>query len=161
MATIEEREAAVEEKERELSDREDLIAKREKALGITHEPVEPLPADLVSKMTAMIRTWGQKGHPEKSNRLRAHLREQTRPPAELLSTGPVKPEKPIDNPDDIEIPPRNGKGATKDVWAEFAMNVADVEEEVVDRMGRGDIIAMLEAKGVIPEEGDEEDEEES
>jgi hypothetical protein len=41
------------------------------------------------------------------------------------------------------------------------MNVADVEEEVVDRMGRGDIIAMLEAKGVIPEEGDEEDEEES
>ena len=114
-----------------------------------------LDAELESRMRSMVRHWSIHGDPVKANRLRTHLEAGTKPEAALLSDGPLKPEKNVDL-ESIDVPPRNGKGSTKAAWQEFALEVADVEEEVVNRMSRDEIIKMLEVKGIIEDESDEE-----
>jgi len=55
----------------------------------------------------------------------------------------------------VVAPPRTGKGASKKNWREFAAAVTDWEPEVIKDAGMGEIIAMLEANGVIPTVGAE------
>lgn len=58
----------------------------------------------------------------------------------------VKPEKPADV---IEPPPFTGKGSGTDHWREFALKVSDMETEVINSMGRNDLITVLADKGII------------
>lgn len=103
----------------------------------------------------------RRGRPEKANRIRS-LRDEGKPiPGELLDLSGVKSEKPIE--EKLEIPARNAK---TDEWQEFAAKVSDFDSEVLEKMGRDEIIEVLEQREIIPtteeeaEEGDDEGEDE-
>lgn len=49
-----------------------------------------------------------------------------------------------------EPPPRAGKGASKDAWLAWALEVSDVDPEVLESVKKVDIIKMMEANGYIP-----------
>jgi hypothetical protein len=69
-------------------------------------------------------------------------------PQEII---PVRPEVPVmDLP---EQPPFSGKGSGITPWRVFAKKVSDMEPEVIDDLGRPDLIKILVDKGIISEEG--------
>jgi hypothetical protein len=53
---------------------------------------------------------------------------------------------------DLEIPPRNGPGSDTDTWRAFAAQATLTETAEWATMTRGEIIAELEKRGVIPGE---------
>lgn len=58
----------------------------------------------------------------------------------------VKPEKPTDV---IPPPPYTGREATTEAWRSFAHKVSDMDPEIVDSMGRNDLIRVLSDRGII------------
>ena len=60
----------------------------------------------------------------------------------------VKPEVPTT--DLPPIPDYTGTKATNKAWRSFAKKVTDMEPDVIDSMGRSDIITILSDKGIIP-----------
>ena len=70
----------------------------------------------------------------------------------VKGTEDIRPEVGV-NLDEIgDMPPRTGPEATTEAWRHFAAAVTDIEEEVLDNLGRGDIIDLLIDKGIINEE---------
>lgn len=106
--------------------------------------------ELISEMHRAFNYWHTHGYPEKASVLWECIQQKRRPPANLLPsnlTG-INPETTID-PSSLEVPPRTGRNATHLIWREFAKKVIDMEPEIVDTLERGDIIGILEDKGVI------------
>lgn len=104
---------------------------------------------------AMRRHYSE-GDPVKAGAIQAHIDAGTVPEAELLYFGSVRP-RGGKFAGDLEIPPWVGKGSGVDVWRNFAKQVTDTPDEVIDRMERNDIQVLLVSTGVIPakEEADE------
>ena len=96
------------------------------------------------------REWGRKGHPDKAALLAHYFDREEMPPNDLMSFGDIKPEKRVDVLP--EMPARAGRGATKKLWKEFALATIEIEEEILERMTRDEIVMMLETKKVIPRE---------
>lgn len=48
------------------------------------------------------------------------------------------------------IPPRSGKGSSKESWEEFAKEYSDIDAEVIDGTDKKSLIEMLEVNQVIP-----------
>lgn len=60
----------------------------------------------------------------------------------------VRPEKPIS--DIVPPPPTTGPNSSTDRWRRFAKKVSDMDPEVIDSMGRNDLITVLADRGIIP-----------
>jgi len=61
----------------------------------------------------------------------------------------VKPEIPVSVAFLTEPPPLMGKGSGNIPWRAFAKEVSDMDSEIIDSMGKQDIITVLKDKGVI------------
>ncbi len=66
--------------------------------------------------------------------------------AQANVTEMVKPEKPTDA---IPAPPTQGPGSGLKKWRKFALEVSDIEEEIILSMGRNDIVIVLADRGII------------
>lgn len=104
-----------------------------------------------------IRDLRRTGKPFEAEALEGALRNDENPPASLMGKGKFKPEKSINVPlADLVIPPRSGRGSGKNAWAELALTVMDVEPQVIEALSRDEVIDLLEARGIIgPEDEDE------
>lgn len=58
----------------------------------------------------------------------------------------VVPEKPVSA---IDPPPFTGKGSGNGPWQKFALEMSDMDPEVISSMGREDIITILKDKGIL------------
>jgi hypothetical protein len=93
------------------------------------------------------------GAPEKAQRV-ALMMENEHPYQDIMSyveggqPTPVKPE--IATADLPPVPDYTGNKATNSAWRSFAKKVSDMEPEVIDDLGRTDIIKILSDKGIIP-----------
>ena len=91
------------------------------------------------------------GHPTLELKMRL-LAESQAPFADVMAVAQdrlvkaVKPTKPV-----MEIPEPPSRNATTSKWQAFAKEVSSMEPEVIDAMGRSDIVKVLTDEGVIPE----------
>jgi hypothetical protein len=99
-----------------------------------------------------MRRHSKNGRPEVVAQLKQHLANETLPPRHLVVEGAYKANRFIE--EDLEVPDRAGPKSKKALWIDFAMKTTDMEREVLDKMGRDDIISMLEVKGIIDKEED-------
>ncbi len=49
-------------------------------------------------------------------------------------------------------PPRGGQGATKKSWRAWLIEVSDIDPDLINRTGMGDVIKIAEANGFLPKE---------
>ena len=114
----------------------------------------PLDEETTRLISVAINYWHMHGYPEKANVLKECLDQNRTPPANLIYFGDIRPEAPIDpgRLEKLATPPRYGPNGGKDKWVAFAKETTDIEPELLTKMGQRDIVAMLEAKGVIPHE---------
>lgn len=101
------------------------------------------------------RHWYIKGDVAAWRDLSRALANDEMPDAALLNLTAVRPQTDVDM-GEVEIPPRDGKGSGVGAWREFAKAVSDMDPEVIDESPKAEIIANLEAAGVIPAEVEEE-----
>ena len=98
-----------------------------------------------SEVADMVRHWHRTGRPERAHQLKG-LHKAGKPiPYELLDTVGVKSEKPVEGK--LEMPARNVKTAD---WQAFAAQVSDFDGSVLKKMGRDEIIEILEQREIIP-----------
>lgn len=109
--------------------------------------------DLQVMMDAMRRHYNE-GDPVKGGILQEHITARTAPPPDLLYFGEIKPVGGKIARLDIEIPPWVGKGSGNEVWRNFAKQVSDTPEDVIDRMDRNDIQQLLVSLKIIPPKGE-------
>ena len=72
----------------------------------------------------------------------------------IRGTEDIRPEVVVNLDEIADMPPRVGPGSSTFAWAEFAAAVSDIEEEVLENLGREEIIDLLIDKGIINEEDD-------
>ena len=90
------------------------------------------------------------GHPSAVTRIKI-WQEEGRPFSEIQKIyRPVriKPEK-LPSVMVVDHPPLTGKGSGNFPWRKFAKEVSDMDPEIIDSMGKTDIITVLRDKGVI------------
>ncbi len=107
-----------------------------------------------SEIEELIREWSRRGRPENGAALRQLFDAGEDIPSGLLDLTGLKPEK--DTVGKLEMPPRTGKGSGQLAWSEFAMKVSDLDEAVLSKMNRDEIVEILEQRGIIPTQ-DEQD----
>lgn len=61
----------------------------------------------------------------------------------------VKPEKAVPVEVTYDHPPLSGKGSGSGPWRAFAKMVSDMDPDIIDSMGKSDLITVLRDKGVI------------
>jgi len=61
----------------------------------------------------------------------------------------VKPEKSVPVEATYNHPPLAGKGSGTGPWQDFAKIVSDIDPDIIDSMGKSDIITVLKGKGII------------
>jgi hypothetical protein len=62
----------------------------------------------------------------------------------------VTPEIPVTSWEDLEHPPFTGPGSTAAKWRVWATTVTDIEADVLESMGRVNIVDLLRDRGVLP-----------
>lgn len=104
------------------------------------------------------RHWSSKGEVQAATALaRALAADEMPKDKSLLNLTAIRPQTNIDvGEEGVEIPPRTGKGSGIENWREFAKATSSMDPDVIDEMGKPDIIENLEAAGVIPAEAEEE-----
>jgi len=94
------------------------------------------------------------GHPSAVTRITVWM-EEGRPFSEIqkiYQPVTVKPEVPVSKPtSDIVAPPKSGLGSGTEKWQDFAKEVSDMDHEIIDSMGKQDLITVLKDKGIIDE----------
>ena len=91
------------------------------------------------------------GHPSAVTRIKIWM-EEGRPFSEIqkiYQIAKVKPEKPASKEATLDHPPLSGKGSGNVPWRAFAKEVSDMDPEIIDSMGKPDIVTVLRDKGVI------------
>lgn len=106
-------------------------------------------ADLEIAYNAMRRHYNE-GDPVKGGAIQDLITAGKEIPADLLYFGEINPSGGKISSLDIEIPPWVGKGSGNDVWRNFAKQVSDTPEDVIDRMDRNDIQQLLVSLRIIP-----------
>lgn len=108
-------------------------------------------------VSRMVRHWHRVGRPENANQLKGLHAAGEPIPYQLLDKVGVKSEKEVEGK--LDIPPRSGRGSGHEAWREFAAEVSDLDEAVLDKMSREEIQEFLEERDIIPEDDDNSDEE--
>lgn len=96
----------------------------------------------------------QHGRPEVAATIDAAIRAddlESLDPAVLRTDG-TSPAKAVAL--DVTPPARHGKTSE---WRTYAKKVSDIEDEVIDGLGREDLVTMLKANGIIPRDYGESD----
>lgn len=110
----------------------------------------------VDEINMAIREHSRRGRPELSYKLRSLVASGEEIPHELLDYDrAVRPENPVSGK--LEVPPRGGQGSGKKAWVEFAAAASDMDEAVLDSMDRDEIIELMEDRGIIDPEEDEDE----
>ena len=94
--------------------------------------------DQANDLRKKMRAESKAGRPEVAALMRKAAEQQ-----EVYEVPEVE-EKPV-----IEQPPFNGPGSGKQAWVEYAEQVSEIDEEVLDALGRDDIVAMLKSNGLV------------
>ena len=116
-----------------------------------------VPAELTIEqrieMTEAWRAAHKTGRPQDAQKYRAALDEGV-----YFTMDPDNSEATelVDQPDP---PPRSGKGASKNAWLEWALEVSDVDREVLESVKKNDIIKMMEANSLLPKLTTDDDDE--
>lgn len=103
------------------------------------------------EMVQAQRELNRTGHPSEVTRIKVWM-EEGRPFSEIqkiYQPVKVKPEKPVSVEVTLAHPPITGKGSGNLPWRKFAKEVSDMDPEIIDSMGKTDIITVLRDKGVI------------
>ncbi len=108
-----------------------------------------------NKIYNRIRHYRMRGEPTHAHTLELAMAAGEMPDPTLMSDSGVNTDTPLVGSVDLTIPPTHGKGSGIKAWVEFAAKVTDIDSEVLQRMGRDDIIETLKARGNIPADGDE------
>ena len=102
------------------------------------------------------RRWHRKhGRPDKALRIElamAEGRRLTDDEARTLLGLNAPKNAPADIDPEVQIPPRHGPGSSTANWRKFARLVTDMDEDVLKKTGKNDLIKILEANGVIERE---------
>lgn len=102
----------------------------------------------------LMRMYRDQGEPQHAAAIQRAIDAGEEPPKDLVNPKRIRPEVEVDSEESLEIPPRKGPGSSKKAWQEFAKQVSDIEPEIIDNMDQGEVIHMLEVRGVIPREED-------
>lgn len=97
-----------------------------------------------SKAMEAIRYWSDRGDPMKVRDIRKAMNSGKDIPIELLRIPGSG----------LEAPPRFGRGSGRDNWITYAKEVSDIDHEVIEAANREELIAQLEALGLIAQEGE-------
>ncbi len=93
---------------------------------------QPLTHEQRVKMGETIREYNGKGQPELSEPYRVALANNVMY---------IEPE--TDEVADVDIAPQPAKSSTKEVWQKYAIEVSDIDPEVIENASRKDVITML------------------
>lgn len=108
------------------------------------------------RVAVAIRTWSGRGEVMKARDLTRQLALGVdHVDVDLLNTGRVKPKSGVDAAEVGAPPPREGRGSGDKAWRAYANAVSDMDPEVIESMGKEELIATLISMGVLPEEEDE------
>ena len=102
------------------------------------------------EMIQAQRELNRTGHPSEVTRIKV-WKEEGRPFSEIqriYKPVKVKPEK-LPSVMVVDHPPLTGKGSGNLPWRAFAKEVSDMDPEIIDSMGKQDLITVLRDKGVI------------
>ncbi len=109
------------------------------------------------KIREIILRYHKTGHPEWIARLELQLEqgvpfEQLRLPEHDVPRGqPIRPETNV-AVHLLEVPPRTGKGSSSAAWRQFARLTTNIPSDVLDNLGREEIIPLLIERDVIEED---------
>lgn len=120
------------------------------------QPTEEEVVSYDERVQNAIRYWTVNGDPIKARDINRALANKEEVPAHLLNLTRYRPTTDIDL-EEVEIPNRTGRGSALEKWQDFAMATSDMDADVVKAMTKEDIIAALEANGIIPAEEEEEE----
>lgn len=114
------------------------------------EEPEDLPPALLEEMNNAYNYWHSHGYPEKASVIWECIQQKRRPPANLIPghVSGIRPETNVD-PETLTMPTKTGKTGSTKAWQDFAKLVLDMEDEVIDALGRQDLINIMRDKGVI------------
>ncbi len=103
------------------------------------------------KLKEKIRELERTGFPEKAQKLRGYFNRDVFPLEDEIEKLNL-PESEINLNDKLAaMPARAGKGSSLKDWKAFARQYSDIEPDVIDAVyKRDEMIALLEANGVIP-----------
>jgi hypothetical protein len=90
------------------------------------------------------RTFNRKGQPEKAAALMLQYENEVDFDKLLGSDEDKQAEV-----DEMPHPPRSGPGSGKDAWQSFAKEISDLEDDVIDKMKREEIVQFLEEADLI------------
>ena len=102
------------------------------------------------EMVQAQRELNRTGHPSEVTRIKVWM-EEGRPFTEIQKIYrpvKIKPEKLLPEVV-VDHPPMVGKGSGNLPWRAFAKQVSDMDPEIIDSMGKQDLITVLRDKGVI------------
>lgn len=91
------------------------------------------------------------GHPSAVTRITIWIEEE-RPFSEIqkiYQTSKVRPE--VEAAKVLDPPPLSGKGSGQEPWRKFALQVSDMDSEIVANLSKSDIVTILRDKGIIDE----------
>ena len=113
--------------------------------------LNPRTVSYEEKAIAAIRDLRRTGHPSQASKAQALL--NARKPLNLDELYPgrrtVVPE--VSSGGEVpEPPPRVGKGSGMKPWQKFASETSTIPPAVIKEAKKGDLIAMLEERGIIP-----------
>ena len=103
------------------------------------------------EMATAKRELNRTGNPSAVTRITTWM-EEGRPFSEIqkiYQPVKVKPEIATEIEPGMDHPPIVGKGSGNFPWRKFAKQVSDMDPEIIDSMGKTDIITVLRDKGVI------------
>lgn len=118
------------------------------------QPTEEETVSYEERVQNAIRYWTVNGDPIKARDINRALANKEEVPAHLLNLTRYRPVTEVDM-DEIEIPSRTGRGSGLEKWQDFARATSDMDEDVLKTMTKEDIIAALEANGIVPAEEEE------
>ena len=107
------------------------------------------------RLQSQIQKYRLAGQPELAQRLRMQMQADIPFDEIKLPDAPSAPEvRPETNIESglVEVPPRTGKGSGTQEWRAFAKLVTDIDGNVIDSLGRNELIGVLEDRGVIDKE---------
>jgi len=93
---------------------------------------QPLTHDQRVTMNETIREYNRKGQPERAEPYRIALANNVMY---------VEPE--VDDSAEVEVVPQPAKSSKKEVWQAYAIEISDIDPEVINNASRKDVITML------------------
>jgi len=109
------------------------------------------------KLRQKLTRYSKIGHPEWAARLQLQMDNEV-PFNEIVLPEELDAPKSQIRPETnvavhlLDVPARRGRGSSSAEWRQFARLVSNISTEVLENMGRSEIITVLEDRGILPPE---------